>query len=62
MSDKKHRYFFVSFTPNDDPDEELLIVGKKSNDYTHYPEIINVIQGTKARDVYQKLITKENHE
>lgn len=47
---------FVSFTPNDDPDSELLIVGKKLNDGPHFPEIVNAIQGKRARDIYEELI------
>lgn len=50
---------FVSFTPNEDPKKELLIVGKKLNDGPHFPEIINAIQGERARDIYEELITQE---
>lgn len=60
MSDEKHiDILFVSFTPNDDSDEELLIVGKKLNDNTHYPEIINAVQGKRARDIYEELVKQK---
>ena len=56
MSDKKNiDILFVSFTPNDDPGKELLIVGRKLNNNTHYPEIINAVQGKRARDIYDEL-------
>lgn len=62
MAEKAIDILFVSFTPNDDPDKELLIVGKKLNDGPHYPEIINAVQGTRARDIYTELTTQRNVE
>lgn len=51
----------VSFTPKEDPDDELLIIGRQIG-LTNNLDIVNVFQGVKARNIYQKLITKENHE
>lgn len=51
----------VSFTPKEDPDDELLIIGRQIG-LTNNLDIVNAFQGTKARDIYQTLITKEHHE
>lgn len=59
MAEKEIDILFVSFTPNDDPDKELLIAGKKLNNGPHFPEIINAIQGTRARYIYKLLTTQK---
>lgn len=60
-SDDNIDILLVSFTPKEDPDDELLIIGRQIG-LTNNLDIVNAFQGTKARDIYQKLITKEHHE
>lgn len=47
----------VSFTFAEDPDDELLIVGRKIGE-TQNIDIVNAIQGSRARDIYEMLKTK----
>lgn len=58
MEDDNVDILFVSFTHKDDPDEELLVVGKKLNSGEHFPEIVNAVMGRRARDIYEELITQ----
>lgn len=47
----------VSFTFAEDPDDELLIVVRKIGE-TQNIDIVNAIQGSRARDIYEMLKTK----
>lgn len=47
----------ISFNECDDPDEELLLVGKKI--FGNYNvEIVNAIQGPRARKLWDQLTAK----
>lgn len=51
----------VSFNACDDPDEEMLVVGRKifGNDNV---EIINAVQGTRARELWEALTIQKKVE
>lgn len=51
----------VSFNACDGPDEELLVVGRKIFGNNNV-EIINAIQGPRARELWDALITQKKVE
>lgn len=50
----------VSFNECDDPDEELLVIGTRHPMNPAAIDIINAIQGPKARELWERLTIKES--
>lgn len=49
----------VGFTTNQNGSDILIVARKRPN---NEPDVINAIEGTEARDIYEKLIGKKEDE
>lgn len=57
---KDTKSVIISFNECDDPDDELLVIGARHPMNTAAIDIINAIQGPKARELWERLTIKES--
>lgn len=53
---KEPKVLLISYVP----EQKLMLIGKPHSKGPHFPVILNAIQGDRARDIYNELITKKN--